>query len=234
MKNYLPTLFAATLALPTAASADLPEEPALVQGSIGVMSIRDENARWGDISDRGVDVDFANLFVVGAEWEYPFHTGWVHWGVSPGGSIGWQGDDTTFSGGFSDEAGGVVNVELDNSLFMAELHLGGFVRGRLTDRITTYAAAGPALVYAEHKTRSERVRSSPDAWPEGVELVGDEDASALDLGFYARAGIDFEVRRGAHMGLSLRYSASELDFDDTIGTIDVTGTQVLFTYSTSY
>ncbi|NND66017.1 MAG: outer membrane beta-barrel protein [Halioglobus sp.] len=234
MKYYLIGLTALTLALPLQALAELPDEPSLVQGSLGIMSINDQNAEWGDISQRGVDVDFANLFVIGAEWEYPFHTGWVHWGISPGGSIGWQGDDTTFSGGFADAEGTTLNIELDNSLLIVELHLGGFVRGRLTDRITTYAAAGPALVYAQHKTESERVTRSPEPWPAGAEVVGDEDASALDFGLYARAGIDFEVRQGEHMGFSVRYSASELDFDDTIGTIDVEGTQVLFTYSTRY
>ena len=233
MKHVLTSLFALGLALAQAAAADFPDEPTLVQGSLGIMKINDQDARWSEIADSDLDIDFANLFVVGAEWEFPFYTGWVHWGLNPGGSIGWQGDDTTFSGSVNGDTGATINFELDNSLFIAELHLGGYVRGRVTDRITTYAAAGPAIFYAEHKTRSERI-DQPDALPGGEILEGDENASALDFGFYARAGIDFEVSRGAHMGVSVRYGTSELDFSDTIGNVDIEGTQLLFTYSTRY
>lgn len=233
MKHAIVPLFALALLHPQIAAAEFPEEPALVQGSLGIMNINDQDARWSEISDSDLDVDFANLFVVGAEWEFPFYTGFVHWGLNPGGSIGWQGDDTKFSGTINGDTGATINFELDNSLFIAELHLGGYVRGRLTDRITTYAAAGPALFYAEHKTKSERV-DEPDSLPGDGIVDGSENASALDFGFYARAGVDFEVRRGAHMGLSVRYGASELDFSDTIGNVDIEGTQLLFTYSTRY
>ncbi len=234
MKKFLTALLAIPTTLPLAAVAEPPEHPVFAQGSIGVMTIQDENARWGEISDRGVDIDFANLAVIGAEWEFPFHTGWVHWGISPGGSIGWESGDTTFSGGFTGGNGGTLEVELENEFFIAEVHLGGFVRGRLNERITTYAAAGPALVYAEHRVQGENITRSPEPWPADAVLVGDEEASAINIGYYARAGIDFEIRRDQHMGFSLRYSASELDFDDTIGTVDVEGTQLLFTYSTRY
>lgn len=234
MKYFRIALLFILSVTPLAAVADAPEQQGLVQGSIGVMTLQDETAKWGDISDRGVDIDFANLAVIGAEWEFPIQTGWVHWGINPGGSVGWQSDGTTFSGGFTAENGDRLDIELDNEFFVAEIHLGAYVRGRLNDRITTYAAAGPALVYAEHTAQNERVTRSPVPWPQGTDVVGEEDASAIDIGYYARAGIDFEVRPAQHMGLSLRYSASELDFDDTIGTIDVEGTQVLFTYSTRY
>ena len=221
MKHVLTSLITLALVLPQAAAADFPEEPTLVQGSLGIMRLNDQDARWTEISDS----DLANLFVVGAEWEFPLYTGFVHWGLNPGGSIGWQGDDTTFSGSINGDTGATVNFELDNSLFIAELHVGGYVRGRLTARITTYAAAGPALFYAEHKTRSERV-DQPAALDGGDILEGDENASALDFGFYARAGIDFEVSRGAHMGFSVRYSGSELDFSDTIGNVDKHGNTI--------
>ncbi|MFT4615713.1 MAG: hypothetical protein ACI9NT_002871 [Bacteroidia bacterium] len=221
--------------LPIAAiAAPAGDELPLVQGSFGMMILSDQDAQWGDLSDEGVDVDFSNLPVIGLEAEYVFHEGWIHWGFNPGGSIGWQGDGTNFSGRFSDDSGAEVNIELENSLFVAEIHMGGYIRGRLTDRVTTYAAAGPMLMYAEHTVENEQVERTPDPLPEGAEIIGGADSSAFDIGYYARAGIDFEVRQGEHMGLGFRYLSAELDFDDSIGTIDVEGPQVLFTYSRRY
>ena len=222
-------------ALP-AAEADETTGAEFIQGSLGIMKLDDQNTNWQDLSDQGVEVEFPDIPVLGAELEYTFHEGWVHWGLNPGGSIGWRNDDTNFSGGFNGDDGLVVGVEADNSFFMAELHLGGYVRGRLHERVTTYAAAGPMLMYAYHSVEDEVVSRPgvPTADNDDEEIVGDVDSSAWDVGFYARAGLDFQVRPGAHMGFGVRYVAAEMDFDDTIGTIDVEGAQLLFTYSTSF
>ena len=82
--------------------------------------------------------------------------------------------------------------------------------------------------------RSERIVRTPDPLPEGTEILSDADSSAFNIGFYARAGIDFEVRRGEHMGLGFRYLSAKMDFDDTIGTLDMEGPQILFTYARRY
>lgn len=228
------TVISSLLPMATMAASPAGEEAPLLQGSVGLMFLSDQNAEWGELSDEGVDIDFANLPVIGLEAEYSFHEGWIHWGFNPGGSIGWQGDDTNFTGRFSNDSGAQVFNELENSFLVAEIHMGGYVRGRIADRITAYAAAGPMLMYAEHVVENERIERTPDPLPEGTERLSDADASAFDIGVYARAGVDFEVRRGEHMGLGFRFLYAEMDFDDTIGTIDVEGTQVLFTYSRRY
>ena len=67
MKHAIAPLFSLALLHSQMAAAEFPEEPALVQGSLGIMNINDQEARWSEISDSDLDVDFANLFVVGAE-----------------------------------------------------------------------------------------------------------------------------------------------------------------------
>ena len=42
---------------------------------------------------------------------------------------------------------------------------------------------------------------------------------------------DFEIGNNRYLGLGVRYISTELDFDRTIGNIDVTGPQYVLTYS---
>ena len=140
-----------------------------------------------DVADGEIDVDFSTLLTAGIEGEYVLHRGWVHIGVNPGGSVAWKGDDVRFSG-TAGGSGAAVGVTLDNSMLLAEIHLGGYVRGRLHDRVTAYAAAGPMLMYGHHEVQDEYVNGSEQS----VGLTEDS-GDDFNFGYYARAGIDFEV-----------------------------------------
>jgi hypothetical protein len=212
----------------------LESEPALIQVFLGVLKLDDDTGEWDEISDDNVDVDFSSLPGGGIEAEYPFYKGFVHWGLNPGGSIAWKSDDTNFSGRVDGDTGGTVRVDIDNSLFIAELHLGGYVRGRLTDRITTYAAAGPMVLYGYHEVEDESLEDADGtAIVDGVDL-SETDSSDINLGFYGRAGVDFEIRDNQHLGFGIRYLSSELDFNKTVGELDVEGPQYVFTYSARF
>jgi hypothetical protein len=215
-------------------AAGLASEPALIQVFLGVLKLDDDTGEWDEISDDNVDVDFSSLPGGGIEVEYPFYKGFVHWGLNPGGSIAWKSDDTNFSGRVGGDTGGTIRVEIDNSLFLAEVHLGGYVRGRLTDRITSYAAAGPMVVYGYHEVEDENLEDAV-----GTELgddldLSETDSSDINLGFYGRAGVDFEIRNNQHLGFGIRYMSSELDFDKTVGDLDIEGPQYVFTYSARF
>ena len=218
----------ALLTLGGAALADTPasDTPAIYQAFIGVLELDDQRGQWNEISDEPVDIDFSNLLSGGFESEYVFYEGWVHAGLNPGGSIAWKSDDTRFSGGFTEATGGFLQVEVDNSVFLAELHLGGYLRGRLHERITAYAAAGPMVLYGYHQVENESVAGSE----ENLE-PSENESSSFALGYYARAGIDFEFREDQYLGLGLRYLSAELDFDQTVGNIDIAGPQYVFTFS---
>ena len=228
MRTLLPALGAALLiALPAGAATDpaASDEPADFQVFLGVLELDDQTGRWDEISNEPVDVDFSTLPSGGIEAEYVFYRGWVHAGLNPGGSLAWKNDDTSISGGFTEQTGGVLAVELDNSLFLFEMHLGAYVRGRLHERVTAYAAAGPMIMYGHHDVEDERV--DPD---EELDLP-ETSASDINLGYYARAGIDFDIGGERNMGLGVRYLSTELDFDDTVGNIDIAGPQYVLTFS---
>ena len=212
----------------------LQSEPALIQVFVGVLTLDDATGEWAEISDSNVDVDFSSLPSGGIEAEFPFYQGFVHWGLYPGGNIAWKSDDTNFSGRVDGETGGTVRVDIDNSLFIGELHLGGYVRGRLTDRITTYAAAGPMVIYGYHEVEDESLEDADGTVVEdGVDL-SETDSSDINLGFYGRAGVDFEIRDKQHLGFGIRYMSAELDFNKTVGELDVEGPQYVFTYSARF
>jgi len=239
MKYFLPVLSATLLlalqSVPAAADGVDEKEKPLIQVFLGVLELDDQTGQWGDISEGAVDVDFSSLPSGGIETEYVFGRDWVHWGVNAGGSLAWKNDDTNFSGGFTEETGGVLRIDVDNSLFLFELHLGGYVRGRLSNRITTYAAAGPMVMYGEHEVQDERAEQLPEGNPvSGSVEFTDTDSNDVNIGYYGRAGVDFEIGEKQHMGLGLRYMSTELDFDKTIGKIDIKGPQYVLTYTAQF
>ncbi|MCR9105724.1 MAG: hypothetical protein NXI15_10565 [Gammaproteobacteria bacterium] len=226
MKRHLALLFACTLAPAGVTLAQPAEqsEPYDIQVYFGALKLDDQTAQWSEISDPAVEVDFDTLPVFGIESEYVLHEGWVHVGLNPGGSIAWQNDGTRFAGSIGSGGGNLV-VELDNSMFLAEVHLGGFVRGRLHEKITTYAAAGPMFLYGSHEVEDQTISGGASA-----PALSQDSASDFNMGYYARAGIDFEIRRSQHLGFGLRYYSVEMDFDDTIGNIDLEGPQWVFSF----
>jgi opacity protein-like surface antigen len=232
MNKLFPSLCAAALLaaqVTVVRAADENGEKALdkplFQIFLGVLELDDQTGQWDEIYDGDVDVDFSSLPGAGMEGEYVYYQGWVHVGLNPGGSFAWKNDDTKFSGGYTNETGGVLRIEVDNSLLLAELHLGGYVRGRLSDRITSYVAAGPMLMYGYHDADNDSVDDSV--------AFDNSDSSDVNVGYYARAGIDFAINNKQHLGLGVRYMSTELDFDKTVGNIDIEGPQYVLTFSTS-
>lgn len=226
--NLIRTLSAVTvLTLGNASWAE--EQSPLMQAFIGSLKLDDQTAEWDEIGGEELDVEFpSSIPSGGVEAEYAYGGNALKWGINSGGSIAWKSSDTRVSGGFSGSTGGVVRIEIDNSLFLSELHLGGFVRGHIGERISLYAAAGPMIMYGKHEVKDEDVES-PE--PSGEIVITSTDESDFSVGAYARAGVDFQYSRGHYVGLGVRYMKAELDFAKTIGTLDLEGPQVVFTYT---
>ena len=121
------TVFCGCIALCNVAAFAAEEGP-VAQVFFGSLQLNDQTADWNEVSDATVEVDFSSLPSGGIEAEYTYGGGSWRWGINSGGSVAWKNDGTRISGGFSGETGGVIRIELDNSLFLLELHLGGFLR----------------------------------------------------------------------------------------------------------
>ncbi|MEZ5570420.1 MAG: outer membrane beta-barrel protein [Halioglobus sp.] len=204
------------------------EQPS-IQVFLGVLELDDQTAQWNNNAGDEVNVDFSSLPIGGIEAEYILGRGWVHWGLNPGGSIAWKNDNTQVAGSLTEQNGGTLLVNIDNSLLLTELHLGAYVRGRLNERVTTYAAAGPMVMYGTLDVNNNN--SSDSQSPDGSAAIPDDNSSDINLGYYARVGIDFSIGNQQQLGLGLRYLSSELDFDKTVGKVDLKGPQYVLTYS---
>ena len=211
--------------------------PDRVQAFIGVMEIDDETGELQNDTEDPVEIDFANLFAIGIEVETPLKnkdTG-LEFGINAGGGINWKGSDTEFAGRV-DEGGGTVAFRIDNEMLILEGHIGGYVRAHLGKRADIYFGAGPAIIFAQHDVDDDDI-DDDDATPEpfttqnGTIILGDDSSSDIIVGYYARAGIEFDLGSGSQWGMGVRYLGGELDFNDTVGEFDLEGVQILLTYS---
>lgn len=222
-----------------------------VQAYVGVMEIDDETGELqnengesaaggpaaGDPAAGGpVDIDFASLLAMGMEVETPWRSKnrGIELGVNAGGGFSWKGDDTEFAGRV-DDGGGTVAFKIDNEMLIVEGHIGGYLRAHMGESADFYLAAGPAIIYAEHDVDDDGMDNGEAPDPlltdSGTVILGDDSSSDIILGFYARAGIEFDLGAGKQWGLGVRYLGGELDFNDTVGEFDLKGVQVLLTYS---
>jgi hypothetical protein len=209
-----------------------------VQAYIGVMEIDDQTGElqneMGDpATGEPVDIDFANLIAIGIEAETPLRSrdSGLELGVNAGVGISWRGSDTEFAGKV-DEGGGTVAFRIDNEMLILEGHIGGYLRAHLGKSADFYLGAGPAIIFAEHDVDDDDTDAENLPETGGSTIVlGDDSSSDIILGYYARAGIEFDLGAGKQWGLGVRYLGGELDFNDTVGEFDLEGVQVLLTYS---
>jgi opacity protein-like surface antigen len=236
MKNTSPLLASIALLLFSHATcAQWETEENRVQVFLGVMDLKDQEGEIQVDPGSPVDVDFSDLPTIGLEVETPYsaaNTG-LEYGINAGGGISWRGDNTSFAGSVGG-SGSIVYFRLDNSFMLGEVHLGGYLRSHLGESVDVYLGGGPAILYGQHKVEDEEIEEGEAISRNGTIVITSDNSSDITLGFYARAGIEFDLGKKAQWGLGVRYLGGELDFSDTIGKIDMEGVQVLLTYSAWY
>lgn len=208
-----------------------------VQAYIGVMELDDQTGELQNDTGEPVDIDFANLLAIGIEVETPLRskdTG-IEWGVNAGGGFSWKGDDTQFAGKV-DDSGGTVVFQIDNEMLLVEGHIGPYLRAHLGTSADFYIGGGPAIIFGSHDVDDDdEDEDNPEAQPlrteNGTIILTDDSSSDIAIGYYARAGIEFDLGAGQQWGVGVRYLGGELDFNDTVGKFDLKGYQVLLTYS---
>lgn len=220
-------LLTCALLISGAASAEAPYPPR-VQAFLGSLQLDDQLVRLE--GDEALMEFPSSLPSGGLEGEYPYGGGdtW-RWGLNPGGSIAWKNSDTRVSGSIGG-SGANIRFDIDNSLFIGELHLGGFVRAGLTRKLSAYAAAGPMVVYGRHEIEDEDIEAQEPV-ANGQVVIKSSDESDFAVGFYGRAGFDFEYSDDQYLGLGMRYLTTEMDFSDTVGKVDIEGPQFVLTYT---
>jgi hypothetical protein len=205
-----------------------------VQVFLGVTSLNDQTGELQNENGDPVDIDFDSLPTIGLEVETPYGdsdgaTG-LEYGVNAGGGISWKGDGTKFAG-TAGGSGSVVFFKIDNSFTLFELHLGGYMRAHLGKTTDFYIGGGPAVIFGSHNVEDDDIEDGDPVLTDGTVILRGKDSSDLIIGYYARAGIEFDLGGETQWGLGVRYLGGEMEFDDTVGSFDIEGVQVLLTYS---
>jgi opacity protein-like surface antigen len=231
----LVTLALLTLQTALLCAADWDKDKDRVQAFLGVMELKNQTGEIQGGDGEPVDIDFANMPTIGIEVETPHGEAdsGLEYGINAGGGVSWRGDNTRFAGTIGG-AGSVVVFRIDNSFTLAEVHLGGYLRAHLGEAADFYLGAGPTIMYGHHKAEDGETEEDDPVISNGTIVIDTDSASDITIGFYARAGIEFDLGNQSQWGLGVRYLGGELDFSDTVGKIDIEGAQLLLTYSAWY
>ncbi len=243
-----------TFWLPAAAALMVTGLPAWAEGTVygdtrlqaylGVMELNDQTGELqADLGDGNagepVDIDFANLLYFGVDGETPMNkpNSGFEWGVNAGISMGWEGGDTEFAGRVN-EGGGTVAFRIDNDMLVIEGHIGPYLRTHFGEKVDFYLGGGPAIIYAEHDvddgSNDAEVAPTSLTTANGTIILTDDSSSDTVIGFYARAGLEFDMGGGRSWGLGVKYLGAEMDFNDTVGEVDLEGYSIMLTYSAWY
>jgi len=120
------------------------------------------------------------------------------------------------------------NGHPDDYRFLVERYQGAvfaYLATRLGDWGRIYAGAGPVLMYGVMDMDNEDIDTNA-----GTVTEYDDRDYALGLGVYARAGIEFTLNYRNTIGLGVRGVKADLDFNDTVGEVDIQGVQAMLTY----
>jgi hypothetical protein len=235
MIRLVPTLLLLVAGLTHAAGERVVPEDDRVQVFIGTMDLNDQTGELQNDTGEPVDIDFSNLPTIGIEVETPYggQDSGLEYGVNAGGGVSWKGSNTKFAGKV-DNGEGSVFFRIDNSLTIVEAHIGGYLRGHLGKTMDVYLGAGPAVIFGSHDVEDEEEEAVPISTANGTVILNSKDSSDVIIGYYARAGFEFDLGSGKQWGLGVRYLGGEMDFQDTVGKFDLEGLQVLLTYSAWY
>jgi hypothetical protein len=198
----------------------------IVQGFVGATKIDEDELVFKDLPEIDTaDADIPTMFTVGAAmqeliWGEPER---LQAGFECGLMLSFGGDDRDTA---ASSRSGTVVVNVDNFLMLTDIFLGVTLRREFASGPSLYAGAGPILMFG-HISGDFEEREVEDRT--GFDM--DESDTAFGAGGYARVGLEFRLGEGGTMGISVRGFTSTIDFEDTLGEVDIQGVQGLISYS---
>lgn len=166
------------------------------------------------------ETDLSTMPFIGVAGQEPLFGNIIEAGIEGGILFSWWRDSVS-----AVSYNGALIVHIKNKLILTDLFIGPYLATRLGEWGRIYAGAGPVLMYGVLDTDNEDIDNNA-----GTVIEYDDTDTALGLGVYARAGIEFKLRYNQTLGLGVRGVKTELDFNDTVGEIDIQGVQAMLTY----
>lgn len=193
-----------------------PVAPAYIHVMYGCMALENNNP---DVS--GGDY---SLTLFGLTGQVPYGGQTLQYGMEYGALLSLQSDTRSIviTGG---SGSGSIKVSVDLESFILDGFFGGFVSASPFKWVRFHLAAGPLLIYGERNSQSVEPHDEPDV---------STKSSALGVGLYARAGMDFIFTDRFALGFSTRGTQTSLTFSKTTGKVDVEGWQYFIAMSFRY
>ena len=215
------SLLSAALPRATHAAGD-----STLQGLIGAASFDTDSLTFRVPSSNAADEDdLSSMPYVGFFGQHFFAGESTRLGFEGGALFGWRSRDSTVLLSQSQSV-----VKIDTSFWILDLSAGVCLNQRLGSRWRLYLGAGPAMVFAEYE-EDGKVKTGDAAAPDTVAAVGGESASEFGIGIYGRAGLEYEYYPTASIGISVRGLATDMEFDNAVGSSEVNGVQGFITFT---
>jgi len=160
------------------------------------------------------------------------------WGTLPKGDRFQYGLEASFLIGFRTKdveylvISSGLYAKVSTSLWMFDLAGGPYVNLFLdkNKKVRLYGAVGPLLMYADYDADKEYDDDTPD----DDTLDEDTGESALGVGVYARAGIEFRTYERGTLGMGVCGTYSDIDFSNVGGTTEIKGIAAFVTFTAGF
>jgi len=195
--------------------------PVDVQALIGVVRWKEKDSRLSSTGET-VSNDISDAPVIGIAGQMPLVPGLNTIGFEAGSTLTWWKQGSSWY--LSSSGSGAVSVDV--SAQVVDLFAGIYLSSEALQRTRLYAGAGPTFVMAWNNDSDYYVT---DVNGNPVLLYDRSYDSAL--GFYGRAGVEFQLMDGSYMGVAYRYLEASLDFGGELGKVDMAGSEGLITYT---
>jgi hypothetical protein len=216
--NYPPPMTSLSQQPPPPPRDFSPPPPPPMQGAaqgwfgIGYVDTRNVDLSSGSsVSD--IDVDSANMPVIGGAFLKPLTGNRFQLGLEGGLNMGWLGNVNAVAVG-----GGGAAVAVDTDVFLFELFAGPYVSWLMTPKARLYLATGFALDWASFD------------YDIGASHIYDD---GFGDGYYVRTGIEVLVGPGSWVGFGVRRVDTAIDPGGNIDEVDLRQTQYLLTVTHS-
>jgi opacity protein-like surface antigen len=202
------------------------DRPGYVRALLGNSQISDKDLYVKGIdSGTGEDVVFsgeysADVPFVGIAGQMPFRTGRLELGIESAFLFGWKTDSVSIAGNNN-----AAIVYIDNSMNIFDISFGGFIGLFLTQKLRIYGGAGAAYIRGSIDIKDDEMEDS-DAI-----IKFDNTDSDNAFGKYAHAGIEYWYENKSSVGLSGRLMDVELNFNQSLGKVDMESRQFFITFT---
>lgn len=177
---------------------------------VGAIDTDDDFERTDPVDGADLSGDFGTLPYFGGGVQRLWGSGLLY-GYEGGGLVAFKNDSTKFFGN-----NGGVRIEIDNTLFSAEVYMGPVLSIAPVRWMRFYAAGGATVAYAYLSDDDD------DETPAPTDQVGAASSSvdfssgghSVSVTYYGRGGVEFETPTGVTFGAHARYAPHEFDFDD--------------------